>query len=322
MNDESPTISVIIPCYNGEKFIAEAIKSVLNQTYKEFEIIVVDDGSIDGTRTQVEPYLTNRRIKFIQHNGNKGIAAARNTGITHSRGEFITFLDQDDLWLPEKLEKQIKVMLCGQEKPGLVFTGMLEIKEDGTTQKKPRKDKLPPNINSLSQKKVTESLFMYNFIPLITAMVRRECFDKVGLMDESIKGGADDYDICLRIADKYKVKYIDTVLAVHRIHEANYSNDERFFYDNMTITSKMAQQIPYLVNLVKKKQSTSYFDLGRFYQLNSEFHLARKMFIKSIKNYPFQTKSLIALLLSCFGPLGNRFSQTFKLIQKKLKTNK
>jgi GT2 family glycosyltransferase len=203
-----------------------------------------------------------------------------------------------------------------------VFGKILETKDDGTSQEKPRKDKLPHNINFLPQREVTKSLFMYNFIPFITAMVRSECFDEVGLMDEDIKGGADDYEICLRIANKYKIKYIDELLAIHRIHKTNYSNEERFFYDNIAIANKMVQQIPYLTNLAMKKQSISCFNLGRFYQLNKEFHLAKKMFIKSIKNYSFQTKSLVAILLCSLGPLGNSLSKSFSLIQKRLNLNK
>jgi len=123
--NDKPMVSVIIPCFNGEKFVAQAIESVLNQSYQRFEIIVVDDSSSDNPVSIVKPYLTDTRIKVIKHEVNKGILVACNTGIRASTGELIAFLDQDDLWLPEKLEKQVAVFLSGGKELGLVFTNLL-----------------------------------------------------------------------------------------------------------------------------------------------------------------------------------------------------
>ena len=110
MPEKNPTVSIIIPTYNRAHLIGRAIQSVLNQTYQNFEIIVVDDGSTDNTEEMIKEFQKHdKRIKYIRHEKNRGGAAARNTGIKVARGEYIAFQDSDDEWLPEKLEKQMDV---------------------------------------------------------------------------------------------------------------------------------------------------------------------------------------------------------------------
>jgi len=104
---KNPTVSVIIPTYNRAHLVGRSIQSVINQTYQDFEIIVVDDGSTDNTEDIIKEFQKkDKRIKHIKHNKNKGGSAARNTGIRAARGEYIAFLDSDDEWMPTKLEKQ------------------------------------------------------------------------------------------------------------------------------------------------------------------------------------------------------------------------
>ena len=108
---ENPSVSVIIPTYNRGNLVGRSIQSILNQTYKDFELIIVDDGSIDNTEDIIKEFQKkDERIKYIRYEKNKGGAAARNTGIKNAKGKYIAFLDSDDEWLPEKLEKQIKTM--------------------------------------------------------------------------------------------------------------------------------------------------------------------------------------------------------------------
>ena len=115
-----PTISVIIPTYNRAHLIGKAVKSVLSQTYQDFEIIVVDDGSTDNTEEIVKSF-TDYKIYYICHKHNRGASAARNTGIKASRGEYIAFLDSHDEWLPEKLDKQIKTFNSESSEVGVVY---------------------------------------------------------------------------------------------------------------------------------------------------------------------------------------------------------
>ena len=107
---QNELISVIIPSYNSGKFLGEAIESVVNQTYKNIEIIVINDGSTDNTEEIAKKWQKrDERVRYLKHKENKGPSAARNTGIKNSRGEYIAFLDDDDEWLPEKLERVIEI---------------------------------------------------------------------------------------------------------------------------------------------------------------------------------------------------------------------
>jgi glycosyltransferase involved in cell wall biosynthesis len=130
--DLKPTVSVIIPTYNRAHLIGRAIQSVLKQTYQDFEVIVVDDGSIDNTEEVVKKIQENR-VYYYKHDKNKGGSAARNTGISLAKGEYIAFQDSDDEWLPEKLEKQIGVFNNQTKNVGVVYTGFYRIEGNNKT---------------------------------------------------------------------------------------------------------------------------------------------------------------------------------------------
>lgn len=310
--NENPKVSVIIPYHNGKKFIAEAIESVLSQTYQNFEIIIVDDGPTDNIKAVIEPYTIDSKVKLVQHETNRGIPSARNTGIRHSKGEYIAFLDQDDLWFPKKLEYQVAVFERASTDLGFVFSNMNIIDNEGIVKICSAVSTIPSNINNFSSQEVLKTLFLNgNFISMITVMVRRECITTIGLFDEIIKGGSDDYDICLRLATKYKIEYLDVPLAAHRIHSANYSNTERFFKDNLLIMDKILAQVPFLGPLRKKKLAMLYYGLGRYYQQNEDFHQARRALWKAIKYRPLQIKSVLALLLCYFGRVGSWVLQIY-----------
>ncbi|GAH83893.1 unnamed protein product, partial [marine sediment metagenome] len=122
------TVSVIIPTYNRADMVGRAIQSVINQTYQDFEIIIIDDASTDNTREVAREFQEReKRIKYFKHEINKGGGAARNTGIKNSKGEYIAFLDSDDEWYPEKLEKQIEIFNKNDENLGVVYSGVFYI---------------------------------------------------------------------------------------------------------------------------------------------------------------------------------------------------
>ena len=127
--NKNPTVSVIIPTYNRAHLVDRAIQSVLNQTYKDFELIIVDDGSTDNTEDIIKEFQKkDERIKYIRHEENRGGSAARNTGIKAAKGEYIAFLDSDDEWLPIKLGRQISEF-TNKSKIALVYTGRIIIEE-------------------------------------------------------------------------------------------------------------------------------------------------------------------------------------------------
>jgi glycosyltransferase involved in cell wall biosynthesis len=212
-----PTVSVIIHTYNNEKFIAETVASVLNQTYKEYEIIVVDDGSVDGTRDALIPYM--QKIRY-QYKENGGIASAKNAGIGLSQAEFVAFLDHDDLWAPDKLQLQME---CFNENPqvGLVYAKYTSFRDGKELRTKPEKG---------YSGWIFKELLSKSFIQTSTVVVKRECLDAVGPYDESFSLG-DEYDMFLRIARKFQCGFIDKGLTRYRVHDTNASKNG-FLFDN------------------------------------------------------------------------------------------
>ena len=212
-----PTVSVIIHTYNNEKFIAETVESVLNQTYKDYEIIIVDDGSVDGTRDALIPYMQKIRYHYKE---NGGIASAKNAGISLSETEFVAFLDHDDLWVPDKLQLQMEHF---NENPqiGLVYAKYTSFRDGKELRTKPEKG---------YSGWIFKELLSKSFIQTSTVVVKRECLDAVGPYDETFSLG-DEYDMFLRIAQKFQCGFVDKGLTRYRVHDTNASNND-FLFDN------------------------------------------------------------------------------------------
>ena len=213
INDE-PKISIIIPTYNQAEYLQEAIESVLNQTYKNIEIIIIDDGSTDNTLKVVNSFNDNKII-FIQQR-NKGASSARNTGIKEANGEYIAFLDSDDLWLKDKLRKQIDFM---RENPevGLLGTGCFQMIDTNKMIYK----KIFPHKNEILQK----NLIQYNPFIQSSVIVRKDVFNDIGLYDEKFKE-SEDYDLWLRIAQKYKIANLKQALTTKKYSKVGLSKNK------------------------------------------------------------------------------------------------
>lgn len=221
-----PTVSVIIHTYNNEKFIGETIDSVLNQTYNDYEIIVVDDGSEDGTRDALLPYMQKIRYHYKE---NGGIASAKNTGISLSNAEFIAFLDHDDLWVPDKLKIQMEYFDVHPH-IGLVYAKYASFRDDKELRTKPEKGYSGWIFKNLLSKSIVQTS---------TVMVKRECLNAVGPYDESFKL-ADEYDMFLRIAKRFQCGFVDKRLTRYRVHDMNASkNDLLFDKENLRVFKKV-----------------------------------------------------------------------------------
>ena len=212
-----PNVSVIIPTYKRAHLVSQAIESALAQTYTDYEIIVVNDGSPDNTKEVLLDF--GDKITAI-HQENKGVAAARNAGITVATGRYIAFLDDDDMWLPNKLEKQIA---CLESNPniGLVYSDMFCFDENGT---------FPDTWSQVNPTPVVQELwilFVRNFIPIPSVVVRRECLDAVGEFD-STTVPCEDYDMWLRIIEKFPVHFLNEPLVRYRRSpDSQQKNEER-----------------------------------------------------------------------------------------------
>jgi len=218
VNPKPPLVSVIIPAYNAEAFISKTLDSVLSQTYKNIEVLVVDDGSKDRTPEIVKSFAQRDvRITLLQQ-PNKGVAAARNLAIEKSNGEYIAPVDADDIWYPQKLEKQVQCMLQSDPSVGLVYTWSVVIDENNLISMK--------LVNYLDPIAYTEgdvftALVYVNFLRNASVpLIRRACFEKVGgyncKLKEQNSQGCEDWDIYLRIAEFFKFKVVPEYLVGYR----------------------------------------------------------------------------------------------------------
>lgn len=204
-----PNVSVIIPAYNAMTYLPETVESVLRQTFTDFEVLIIDDGSSDHIVEWVSQ-LVDPRVKLISQE-NQGACAARNTGIAQAQGEYIALLDADDLWEPTILEKQVR---CLEDDPavGLVHTWMAIIDQQGRPTGRV--------ITSNAEGEVWKQLVEKNPVPCSSVMVRRCCFDTVGVFDQSLLN-IDDWDMWIRIAACYRFAVIKEPLMRYRQHHNN-----------------------------------------------------------------------------------------------------
>ncbi|MFQ5510941.1 MAG: glycosyltransferase [Candidatus Krumholzibacteriia bacterium] len=302
-NPPRPRVSVIIPCYNGERFVGEAIECVLGQSFHALEIVVVDDGSADGSKAVVQSYAAGERVTCVEHGKNRGIAAARNTGIKATHAEYVAFLDQDDLWRVDKLERQLEV-LDREDGVGLVFSGH-QTSLSGGAPRAPRGKAVPRDINRASKETVLRTLFLKNYIPMASAVIRRTCFDDLGLLDERIRSGADDYEFCMRLVSKYRVYHIDEPLLVRRVHGSNFTDDERLAPDGIAINRRLALDHPELAPLRARRESELLFKLGRALQRKGKRAGAKKAYRDAVRVRPAYLKALLAFALCNLGRFGD-----------------
>lgn len=310
-----PKVSVVMPTYNRAHLLNRSIPSVLNQTYKDFEYIVVDDASTDNTEQVVKGFRDDR-LRYIRREKNSGSCAApRNTGIRAARGEYIAHLDDDSEWLPQKLEKQVKAFETAPPKVGAVYTGMWVVVDD--------KDKLylPPSDVAQKEGNIYRQLLKQCFVwNNQVVMIRKECFDKLGMFDEKLPFWLE-WDICLRVARDYDFKFIDEPLMIHH-HSPNTSH-----YSELAIIKGTIAILDKFFEEFKKDDirllAERYFNAGAGLCIDddpTEFLPGKKCIWKAAALRPWQIKYLFVGLASLSGPslfhngplrrLYRRFSKT------------
>lgn len=212
----APVVSVVTPTYNRAGFLPTAVSSVLAQTMHDIELIIVDDGSVDDTRTVLEPFLTDHRIRYF-YQENQGQSRARNFALEKANGEFVAFLDSDDAWSPEKLEKQLAIF---QSDPGIdvVHGDEAIIDEHG--------DVVSLDNMKRHSGRITRQLLADNSVSITTALVKRRCFEEMGGFDASLEV-ADDYELWLRFSARYWFHYEPGIVACYRVMADQISTDKR-----------------------------------------------------------------------------------------------
>jgi len=295
---EKPLVSVVIPTWNRAHLIMRAANSVLSQTYKNLELIIVDDMSTDNTK-EVLSKLHDPRLRYIRLNYKKtdtsyGAARARNAGINASKGSFIAFQDSDDKWLPTKLEKQMNAFQNADTTTGLVYTTLL--RKTGS-----KEAYIPPQNVRHKEGDMRQALLNTNIISLVTAVVRKECLERVGLFDEAMPK-YQEWELWLRLTEKYQVKYVNEPLVVSYAQANSISSNsiskitalERLVSKHY---DKFAQSKPALAN--------KYFELGKaICSLEpEEFAKGRNYLAKAFSLTPFNCK-IVAFLM--FAIAGNK----------------
>jgi glycosyltransferase involved in cell wall biosynthesis len=315
MNNTKPEVSVVIPCYNGERFVADAIESVLVQTRGEPEVIVVDDGSSDGSVGVVERYTSGGRVRLFRHESNKGIAAARNTGIRNSSGRFVGLLDQDDLWCEDKLAYQLDIFgRDGAGEVGVVF-GDVEVRDIDTRKRHGGPAKPPDNVERLDADGLLSNLFSGNFVPTATVLIRRECFDEVGMLDEEVRSGSDDFELLVRLAQRYRFARVPRFLAIRRMHGGNYTNPELMVPEALRILERTVAERPAIAPVVPRARSHLLCGLASDLHVKHHRMRAFRAYWESIKARPGNFRSIAGLVLCASGRVGDWILAAFRKLK-------
>ena len=303
---ERSLVSAIVPAYNAEAYIKATLQSLLAQTYPNLEIIVVDDGSTDGTVRHVEAMAREHpRIRMIRQ-ANLGVAAARNRGIEESRGEFIAPVDADDIWFPDAVTKLINCFLDTDPRIGVAYGWSVIIDENGLLDGRFRCSKIEGD--------VLGTLVCHNFLGNASAtMIRRKCFEKVEGYDEGFhaKGaqGCEDWDLYLRIAQHYRFKVAPEFLFGYRkLRGSMSSNPDSMANSHRYLLKKVKERHPTVPSAFYHLSTSSYYlrianECHFDQQPNDSFDWLRRSFVSSpvftllrIGFYSLTLRQLAALL--------------------------
>jgi glycosyltransferase involved in cell wall biosynthesis len=237
-----PLISVVMNCYNSAQYLRETIESVLAQTYPYWEVIFWDNQSIDESAEVYKNY-SDPRLKYYYAPFHAKLGQARNQAVRYAQGDWIGFLDCDDIWLPEKLERQVSIIAEESDDLGLVYGQMLVLDNrfDSASEWSGRMSKYASKtlLKTLPEGHVFEQLLLLDFIPLVTAIVRTDLYLEVGGVSDNLEM-AEDYDLFLKISAYKQVRAEQSVIGLYRIHQSNTSilKLEKGLNENLQIVSR------------------------------------------------------------------------------------
>ena len=297
---EMPVVSVVIPTYNRGSLAGRAVESVLAQTFQDFEIIVVDDGSNDNTESVVKAFC-DPRVRYIHHEENRGGSAARNTGIKAARGAYIAFLDSDDEWLPEKLQSQLDTL---QELPpcwGGGCTGFWLVEGTSVVERTPD---LPPNLSN----------WLLAHCPLSagsTLMVRKEILGKIGYFDESLPRH-QDWDLLLRLAENYKLAMVKAPLVKRHVGDLPPADKVREAKEKLL--AKYKSRIDGL-SVFKRRQviASHWLRLATLYFGERRFKKGGEFLIRAARGNPLQRPGLYISLVDAI--LGTHLARRLSAVK-------
>tara|TARA_Y100000310_G_scaffold272661_1_gene287773 strand:- start:432 stop:1283 length:852 start_codon:yes stop_codon:yes gene_type:complete len=258
-----PTVSVIMNCYNGEKYLFESINSLISQTYKNWELIFWDNLSTDNSRIILEKF-SDQRIKYFSSEKFVNLYEARNLAIEKAKGKYISFLDTDDLWIKDKLEKQIYFLEKNKEFE-IVYSNYYILEEKKNKRYLRHKTSLPSGF-------ITQELLNYYSITILTAFLKKSIFEKFKFDNNYNVIG--DFDFFINISQKFKIASIEEPLASYRVHSSNFSTKRIKIY---------VRELSSWINFNEKKLSSYGYTLKE-----QKFFLTKlkiKSFFQGIKKF-------------------------------------
>jgi glycosyltransferase involved in cell wall biosynthesis len=283
----APAVSAVIPAYNREATIERAARSVLDQDFRDLELIVVDDASTDGTVRVVEA-LGDPRVRLLQHDANRRAAAARNTGIRAARGRYVAFLDSDDEWLPGKLTAQLRHLEAAPDEVRASCTGY-EILRWGVPF---------PKVPSLTT--FPEILMGCDLAPT-ALVVRRDVFDTVGLLDETF-GRYEDWDWLVRYTMRFRMGILPDILARHH-RGAGYPPARPLERDAHLLLERHAASLAALrPAFARKVRALRWFELAEHFYRERDFGPGTAYLLKAVGTWPLVRPGMYVLVLDAlFG---------------------
>jgi len=304
-----PRVSILLTCYNHERYLPAAWEGIQAQTFRDFEIVAIDDVSKDGTREWLSKNATDAKLLFNE--SNIGTYATLNAGLKEAQGDFVAVLNDDDVWAPRKLEAQLELF---DKNPGLALVhtdGRFIDGEGNTVEGSPLGFEFPRTETG----NVLIPLLYANKIIASAALVRRECFETLGGFNEAYFGSGD-WEMWLRIAERWPVGYVDERLTLYRVHGANASHKlDRIWQDDERLRKWMRDRYSVYDGLgldpeaLRKAKSHNEACLGTVLMLNGSRSEARNAFRRSLAFDPGRSKSRVRLLATYLAPraLWRRF---------------
>ncbi len=289
--ETKPAVTVVVTCFNYGRYLDGCLRSVTDQTWRDLEVVVVDDGSTDDTAEVARRWLGDPRVRYVAQ-ANSGQAKAKNLGVRQARGEFVAFLDADDLWHPAKLERQLPLFENPQVQ--VVYSRAWYIDEIGARiDFQPLGEYLQPRRGF-----VADLLLFDNFIPFSSSVLRRSAFERVGGFDESL-AMAIDWDLWLRLSLDGAFEYVDEALIAYRMghpDQMSRSREVRFECCDAVLKKFLALAGRRLTpHTLRKARLYSWVTRGRHFEATSKRH-ALGYYLRAIARHPFHVPAYKGLV--------------------------
>jgi glycosyltransferase involved in cell wall biosynthesis len=305
MTKATPTVSIVIAAYNAALTLPETLASVAAQTFTDFELIVIDDGSVDGTPAILQSHAAKWPWLSWVSQSNAGVSAAREKGLALCRSELVAFLDADDLWLPEKLAKQIPLMLA---QPGLVlsYTDMRDFFPDHDAPLSLLQQKPP------ARGQVLQQLFTRNFIYTPTVIVRKSALRSAGGFDLQLKVN-EDFDLWLRMAALGPFDYISDVLGRRRVLPGSLTRANQLlcYRQDLAIidtwVAKRPDLFPASSNLVRQRKAVIQARIGQYLLGIRDFAGAKQAYFHALRLGQRSMPTLARTAAACMPPVMHAF---------------